>query len=44
MPLKKVGFQIKKGAIPHFKKIEKTMKNQANPITKISFTAETFIK
>ena len=30
-PLKNVGFHINKGAIPHFKKMEKTMKNQQIP-------------
>jgi hypothetical protein len=30
-PLKKVGFQIKKGAIPHFNSIEKSIMNQMIP-------------
>jgi hypothetical protein len=39
-----VGFQMKNGAIPHFKKIEKIIKNQDKPTTKMSFKAEPVTK
>ena len=35
IPLKKTGFQKKRGAIPHFKNIEKIRKNHVNPIVNI---------
>lgn len=30
-PLKKMGFHINKGVIPHFKKIQKIITNQQKP-------------
>lgn len=30
-PLKKIGFHINKGVMPHFKKIQKIMINQQKP-------------
>ena len=44
MPLKKVGFNMKNGAMPHFKKIDKTIKNQATPIVKMSLSEDTLIR
>ena len=31
IPLKKMGFHINNGVIPHFKKIQKIMTNQQRP-------------
>jgi hypothetical protein len=42
--LKKVGFQIKVGAIPHFKKIQNIIKNHDMPKENISFMEEIFMK
>jgi len=44
MPLKKVGFHIKNGAMPHFRKIDRIIKNQAMPIMKTSFSEDTLIR
>jgi hypothetical protein len=35
---------MNRGAIPHFKNIEKTMKNQDIPIKNKLFKLETFVK
>jgi hypothetical protein len=43
-PLKNVGFQINSGAIPHFKNIEKIIKNQDIPIKNKLFKLETLVK
>ena len=43
-PLKKVGFQINRGAIPHFKKIEKIIKNQDIPIKNKFLKLEMLVK
>jgi hypothetical protein len=40
-PLKKDGFHIKKGAIPHFNKIENIIINHTIPIEKRSLELET---
>jgi hypothetical protein len=40
-PLKKDGFQIKNGAIPHFSKMENTIMNHTTPIKNKSFELET---
>ena len=43
-PLKKVGFQINKGAKPHFTKIEKSRTNQIKPKENMSRVVFTLTK
>ena len=44
IPLKNVGFQINKGANPHFTKIAKRIINQIRPKVAMSFTLFVLIK
>lgn len=43
-PLKKEGFHIKNGAIPHFSRIENIIMNQTIPTENKSFEADTEIQ
>jgi hypothetical protein len=42
--LKKIGFHIYKGAIPHFNRIVNKIINQVTPTSSISLKPETIIK